>query len=376
MKKAPKELMEYQKPVELIQFDARKVTLLQRKIMNVLLWKFYNTVERDSETYNISAKELSDLLKIKTRYGKSTELDIDTSRTILKDLRVLKRLEIEWDILKKDEKRHIGVSNIVSYVDISEAGNIEYGIPKPIREILLKNNPFEWINIEITSLFRSKYAISLYENSKRFIGIKKTGYWDAEKFKKLIGVPSDTIRYSKFSVVKKDIIEPAVQEINELSDIKITPEYKYASKTRITELQFRVELKPNPGVRLPEGLTPKDILETTASLSPDKYKEAIKKFYAENIVGDPQLEELYRNKGIDAFLEQGFFDFFVDHYNFDVEIVLTHAEKKQLMREANQCYKKRQGNCAAKWSEYSNRKKRSCHYCQKFKETRNALPAE
>ena len=87
---------------------------------------------------------------------------------------------------------------------------------------------------------RSSHALVLYENCNRYIGTGQTPVWDLEIFRKLMAVEG---RYKEFKFLKRDVIMPAMKEVNSHSNILV--DLLTVRKGRaVAALQFTVKTNP------------------------------------------------------------------------------------------------------------------------------------
>ncbi len=71
--------------------------------------------------------------------------------------------------------------------------------------------------------------MALYENCVRYREVGSTGWMAIEVFRQLLGCDGQTT-YDEFKRLNDQVIKPAVREVNETSDIEVTPEYKRQSR--------------------------------------------------------------------------------------------------------------------------------------------------
>jgi len=65
---------------------------------------------------------------------------------------------------------------------------------------------------------KSAHALILYENCHRYLGSGQTAVWELEVFRKLMALEN---RYQEFKFLKRDVILPAMKEVNAVSNIQI-----------------------------------------------------------------------------------------------------------------------------------------------------------
>ena len=176
-----------------------KLTLLQRKLSNVLLLNAYDTLTQAS-SFRMDARTLCMLVGYNSN-------DFDTLKA---SLRGLAETVAEWDML-------------------DEAGRQEWGVSS-------------LLNLNIQRRFTSGHALAPYENCYRFHRTGSTGWWPLETFRRLMGV-EDSSYYEVYKHLNAKIIKPSVAEVNRTSNIVVSPEVRKQGRA-VTDIRFRI--KPNP----------------------------------------------------------------------------------------------------------------------------------
>jgi len=240
------------KNVSVIHINA-KLTLVQRKIVNALLFNAYERL-LTNDTHSINVSILSEMIGFDSK-----------NVAHLKDaLKGMVETSVEWDVLEDDGVQSWEVSSLLSSAKIS-AGICSYRYDKSLAEKLFHPDIYSKINLSVVKHMKSSYALILYENCYRFIGTGNTGWWDLQTFRKIMGV--DDGSYTEFKFLNRDIIKPAIVEVNKLSNI--TLDYETSRKGRsVTGIRFSV--KPNAQLSLLEMEEEDEISETIA------FKELLK----------------------------------------------------------------------------------------------------
>jgi hypothetical protein len=97
------------------------------------------------------------------------------------------------------------------------SATLQYGIPKRLRFILARSNRWGRVRCEVAYAMKSKYAIALYELVCLRINLQSCfEVFEPERFRELLGVPPET--YVQFRDFSRFVIEPALLEVNGLSD--------------------------------------------------------------------------------------------------------------------------------------------------------------
>lgn len=207
-----------------------KLTLLQRKLSNVLLLNAYDTLTSRSR-HQIDARTLCLMIGYNSN-------DMDTLK---QSLRGLAETVAEWDMLDEKGQQEWGVSSLLSYAKL-KGGVCEYAYSPALAEKLHDPKVFALINLNIQRRFTSGHALALYENCYRFVRTGSTGWWPLDLFRRLMGVDGSAY-YETFKHLNAKVIKPAVTEVNKTSNIILTPETRKQGRV-VTEIRFRI--KDNP----------------------------------------------------------------------------------------------------------------------------------
>ncbi len=207
-----------------------KLTLLQRKLSNVLLLNAYDTLISRS-THRIDARTLCMMIGYNSN-------DTDTLKA---SLRGLAETVAEWDMLDEKGRQEWGVSALLSFAKLKD-GVCEYAYSPALAEKLHDPKVFALINLNIQRQFTGGHALALYENCFRFIGTGSTGWWSLETFRRLMGVDGSEY-YESYKHLNAKIIKPAVAEVNKVSDITITPEIRKQGRA-VSDIRLLIKRNP------------------------------------------------------------------------------------------------------------------------------------
>lgn len=207
-----------------------KLTLLQRKLSNVLLLNAYDTLTQ-ARSFQMDARTLCLMVGYNS----------NDFETLKQSLRGLAETVAEWDMLDATGQHEWGVSSLLSYAKL-KGGVCEYAYSPALAEKLSDPKVFALINLNIQRRFTSGHALALYENCYRFHRTGSTGWWPLETFRRLMGV-DDSSYYETYKHLNAKIIKPAVAEVNRSSNIVIAPETRKRGRA-VTDIRFAI--KPNP----------------------------------------------------------------------------------------------------------------------------------
>jgi hypothetical protein len=207
-----------------------KLTLLQRKLSNVLLLNAYDTLT-SQQVHMIDARTLSLMIGYNSN-------DMDTLK---QSLRGLAETVAEWDMLDDKGQQEWGVSSLLSYAKL-KGGVCEYAYSPALASKLNDPKVFALINLNIQRRFTSGHALALYENCYRFVRTGSTGWWSLDLFRRLMGV-EDSAYYAVYKQLNAKIIKPAVAEVNKTSNIVVTPEIRKRGRA-VTDIRFKITENP------------------------------------------------------------------------------------------------------------------------------------
>lgn len=232
-KKTSKNNQILKKHVAAIHIGAR-LSLLQRKLVNALLYNAYDQL-LTSQEHHISASVLCEMIGFDSK-------NIGYLKGALKGLM---ETVVEFDVLEEDGERSWEAMVLLPYAKI-KGGTCTYRYERALAEKLYHPDVYSKINLSVLREMNSAHALVLYENCYRFEGIGHTAWWDVEVFRKLMGV--DTMSsYKPFKALNRNVIQPAMKEVNKLSNIQLEMETRMKGRS-VTGLRFLV--RPNSQLSL------------------------------------------------------------------------------------------------------------------------------
>lgn len=208
------------------------MTLQQRKSTNVLLKIAKDQLKRDPNKRLFS----TDIGIVKRMWG----IARNDNTELKESLRNLVSLVIEYNVLNKDKKVRWAFP-FLSFAKIEEgtrgqSTTLEFELPTPILEAV--KNPQMYVKLDLLILrgLNSKYSSALYESLKDYQNLKKIRI-EIDNLRKLMGVWVK--QYSIFTMFRKRVLDVAVKEINDKTDINIGFELERSGR-KIVAANFRV----------------------------------------------------------------------------------------------------------------------------------------
>ena len=206
-----------------------KITHLQRRAWNVLLANAYNELP-NTDIHRVSVAELARKLGFNSHnedYLKET-------------LEALVDCTVKWNLLDKDKKEIWGVASLLGSAEIAN-GICTYSFAAHLRYKLYNPRIYTKLNLRLQNRFTSRYALILWEVCFDYFDTDRdqgeTPFVPLERFRELMGLKKD--EYSLFKELNRNVIKPAIKEINDLTDYHVEIEQKRIGR-RIAELKFRI----------------------------------------------------------------------------------------------------------------------------------------
>ena len=227
------------------------LTLVQRKLANVLLYSAYDNL-LSKRTHTIPVPIMCAMLG----WEASNRID-----HLKEALAALQETRIEFN-LREDGHEVWESMTMLSYAHIKN-GVCTYRYDEALAERLYDPAMFALINLKVQRQLDTAYALNLYENLYRFrhTNTGSTGEWSLAFFREIIGATASY--YDDYRELNRKIIKPSLLKINQDTDIQARMEPVKKSR-HVVGLKFFVQEKteeekakmPNtlPGTSLKEEI--------------------------------------------------------------------------------------------------------------------------
>jgi hypothetical protein len=132
----------------------------------------------------------------------------------------------------KGEARTL-LTHLFEFFDLSDAesspsATVRFGLPRKLRPIIARSNRWGRIKAEVVCAMSSRYAMALYELIQLRSGMDRCiEVFSIDKFRDLLGVPPEA--YQRGNNFVQKVIQPAVIEVNGLSDMGVSVEVRRRS---------------------------------------------------------------------------------------------------------------------------------------------------
>lgn len=200
------------KPGELVDLiEVTPLTLNDRRIYNQLLENAWDAIDKPV-THVIAKSALRGSHNSNDRVGESLE----------RLMSAIVKVAVIWDGEPAIERVQLLGGNLESG---RADGLLEYEIPSRLRKIIRNSQVFARLQREVMFALSSKYALTLYEMVQKRGNLrwKASERFTLEALRGIMGVPKGKL--SSWSNLKLRAIDPAVAEVNALSDymVEIAP---------------------------------------------------------------------------------------------------------------------------------------------------------
>lgn len=214
------------------------ITLLQRRTWNVLLYHAYNRLESEEE-HQIRLPELADIVGYDSH-------DLDYLKESTK---AMMNCIVEWDVLGKDGSPEWGATVLLAQAEIKR-GVLTYAYSPALRRRLHNPSIYARLDLTLQKKFKSKYGLALWEICTDYLGASReygeTPFIDLDAYRKLMGIKKGG--YPQFKEFNRCAVKEPMDEINQVSDFKVTADYKRQQR-KVVALKFkmrRIALLPAP----------------------------------------------------------------------------------------------------------------------------------
>lgn len=158
-----------------------------------------------------------------------------------------------------------------------KGGKIIFKIPVELRSQLRDPERYSLLSMRILAAFTSIYALELYEHLAVFRAHESSPWWSLEEFRDMINVDDLKIA-NDYRYFRRDIIQPALDQINNISDMTVTIE---ARRTGRSVSHIRFIIQPSDKGLLPDQISSRQLYE------------ALTKEFA---ISDSELDEIADNR--------------------------------------------------------------------------------
>lgn len=246
---------ELRKAVEAIAIQPKsgKITLLTRKLFNVLL-TVAQQADESGDTYRAL---LSDIVA-------NSAFDSNDTALVKEHLRRMVSVQVEWSQGTSSQKpgRKWGISTLIADAEILEDPTtrrvwVEFSFAPKIKKKLLDPVQYARLSLQFQSQLRSSAGLALYEICVRYLTnpshLTMREAW--EWWRPILSGTPDTEAGDEakreYKYFKRDYLRPAIAEVNAVTNIFVEL-IEHREGRRVAEIQFRVTERKQPMLALDE----------------------------------------------------------------------------------------------------------------------------
>jgi hypothetical protein len=250
-KKESEELVKFINKPSVIISSEGKLGLIQRKCWNILaLHAIQSGLKTGQRRFQVPVTFLTKELGYTTKnYKHFTDL-----------LENIARINISGDMFREDGSKFWITFNMFGQC-IVENGICDFEYPSFVAEAIANPKRYIKLLLRVQNCFQSSYGLGLYEFLKtRYIEKMKKGYSEmaVDEFRSLMGLENG--KYKEFKQLKKNVINTAIKEINEKTDLFVTVELEKMSR-KVIKIRFQITENPKKVANLKRINAWKDLQE-------------------------------------------------------------------------------------------------------------------
>lgn len=266
------------------------MSALQRKIINVLLYEATEKKLHSNSNYDNSI--IVEYTMHFSHFVKLVNFKSNNTQYLKEAIDGLASLKIEWNLLKDKVPTDISFINLRvlhGAPTFYKNGTFNFSFHKLMLNLIGNPSVYGSIDIDVQAKFESKYGLSLYENSTRFVHLQKSKIIQLDTFRKLLGVQEN--KYPSMREFTRNVMKPSIEEVNDCAEFLVDIEnIKMGRKVTAFEMSVRNKKK---------------------FLQPDKIKQAsnenktylaIKNYFGE--IREPVLSNILDGYSEDYILEK------------------------------------------------------------------------
>ncbi|MGC3030287.1 replication initiation protein [Burkholderia sp. DN3021] len=143
--------------------------------------------------------------------------------------------------VEEDGDRPFGSTQLIGRISY-QGGRFQFRVPPDLIGIIRGQGKSHWLSLRITSLFTLSYARVMYDHLLPYADEGLTAWIPLDELRGWQGEMGANAQVFKY--FKRDWLEPAVQQINEVSDVSLSYETRNVQGSRkIGSIRFRIVRK-------------------------------------------------------------------------------------------------------------------------------------
>lgn len=218
----------YSKPKTLIQVS--NLSLLTRRALNACYFLVADT--QDSEdSYTVNLAYFKWLIGFESKNHKYLKDALSDAQRALVQVQI--SMTGEHDV----ERDYWTSVALLGPVTIGN-GMLQFSVDKKIRAQIKNPRWSSYLSLRILAAFSSQFATEIYEKLLEFLEEGASPWIRVEDFGQWV----NTKKKLEFKYIRRDLIDPALEQINRISDIRVTLEVgKDPGQRRVSKFRFLIE---------------------------------------------------------------------------------------------------------------------------------------
>ena len=219
------------KPGELIDIrQSAALTLHDRRVLNLLIEHAGPDIASDRQ-HRIA------MVRLRGPTHRGGERVRDSIERLMKTLIMIPTKDSNGN--KATTRVQLLSSTTTTDDEDNPAGEVAYTFHKEVRDIVARSEYWGRIKASVMFAFSSKYALALYEAICLRQNLKSDNqFFKPDDFRELFGVDRDLL--TRFPDFKRRVLDPALAEVNHLSDGNVEVEVIREGGARSTVMGYRL----------------------------------------------------------------------------------------------------------------------------------------
>jgi len=155
----------------------------------------------------------------------------------------LSQTVVRWELRDGHGHGETGFATLLSQA-WCDSGQLHFSLPPRLSELLQNDKAFGLIHLDVLGLFTGPHTRALYDLLRPLARVETRGWMELDDFRRGMHLARDADALP-FADLRRRVIEPALGEINAVSDLRAAVEYRRQGR-RVTGVKFRVARKSDP----------------------------------------------------------------------------------------------------------------------------------
>ena len=304
-----------ERPRLTLRLENPPVSPRQRRLFHRLLWHAVD-LGAGADAPAIASAPLAELLDIRGKI----------EARLLLACQALADARVRWALSDGTRELEAGFCPLLAQCWCAD-GRLHYAFPERLNGFIRTGQLFGGLTIPVDDLFRSSHGAALYQHLKPLADLETDGWRETADLFRRLGLTPET---ASGRSVRADIIDPAIAEINALSELQVEAQYRESGKGGAA-VKFRVRHKATPAsscLRLPgpaaadssqalmdafEAHKAEQVCTLTREMDPREV-EAVQRAFLAQIGDNPVLMAKYERDGFDSLAVKLRYEVFLENF--------------------------------------------------------------